>query len=150
MPEKSETLIVMVCWKIDKPVTMNCVGIDFHAEMISAVYTNGAGFPPVRVLIPEEQMIAVMDVRPYDKGPEPAPDKIFRAFMPGLQVDLHRDTLARCGRYGPLECLGRRGDAIVRMLLGPRYVSAICPPDDSALEPIRIRRGPELWPEYRG
>jgi hypothetical protein len=143
----SEIQAIMVCWKIDKPITMKCYGIDFHAEMISTVYDQGG--TPTNILIPEEQMIAIMDVRPYEKGPEPAPGKIFRAFMPGLQVDLHIDTLARCGRYGPLECLGRREDAIVRMLLGPGYVSAIYPPDDR-MEPIRIRRGPELWPEYRG
>jgi hypothetical protein len=90
-----------------------------------------------------------MDVKPHSDVPEPTPEKIYRAIMPGLSVDLHIDTLARCGRYGPLECLGRSDDKIVRMMLGPSHVEAIYSPDDKPT-PIRIRRGPELWPEYRG
>lgn len=143
----SDIKVILVTMGSKGPVTRSCVGLDFHAEMISAVFQPGGATR--RLLIPEEQMIAVMDVNAHGKGPEPSPEKIYRAIMPGLSVDLHIDTLARCGRYGPLECLGRRDDKIVRMLLGPRHVEVIHPPDDRPL-PIRIRRGPELWPEYRG
>ena len=137
-----EAVIRIVADSVDGIQPYSCSHVDFSQGMVSIV-TSEPKVPSL--VIPEDRVVVVVDLRPWKDPPVLGEQDIWRAHLSMMTIDVNVKTMMRSRNM--LNCLGRNDAMISRMLINPRYLLALEPPSQLQ-QPLRIDRGQEYWPEY--